>query len=76
MTPKIQYFFKSLSQNSSMKPFEWSIIILVVLGTVHLGLVGVFNFNFLELLLGTYVRVAYAIIGLAGFYLLYWASQK
>jgi uncharacterized membrane protein YuzA (DUF378 family) len=59
-----------------MKTFEWLVVILVVLGAVHLALIGLFNFDFLGLLFGPLVRALYVIIGLAGFYLLYWASQK
>lgn len=46
-------------------------ILLIVLGGLNWGLVGIFNFNFVDFVFGTasiFTRITYIIFGLAGLY--------
>jgi uncharacterized membrane protein YuzA (DUF378 family) len=54
------------------KAFDITALTIVIIGAVNWGLVGFFNFNLVGLLTGGSVisRVIYAIVGLAGLYML------
>ena len=55
--------------------FDWLAIILVIIGALNWGLVGLFNFNIAVYLsgggAGMLSRIVYAVIGLAGGYMIY-----
>jgi len=49
---------------------DWIVIILVVIGGLNWGLIGFFNFNLVEAVFGTgtFVRIVYALVGIAAIY--------
>lgn len=56
-----------------MSGLDWLAMILVIVGAVNWGLVGVFNFNLVDVVFGswpTVVRIVYVIVGLSGLYAL------
>ena len=54
------------------KPFDYTALILVIIGAVNWGLIGFFEFNLVEVLFGdlnsALSRVIYALVGIAGLY--------
>lgn len=56
-----------------MSGLDWLAMILVIVGAVNWGLVGAFNFNLVDVILGswpTIVRIVYVVVGLSGLYVL------
>jgi len=55
--------------------FDWLAILLVIIGALNLGLIGLFNFDFISAALGgpmTFLsKIVYSFIGLAGAYMIY-----
>lgn len=52
---------------------DWVALLLVIIGGLNWGLVGVFNFNLVEKILGSIpslLKIIYALVGLAGIYIL------
>ena len=45
-------------------------MLLLVIGALNWGLVGIFNFNFIDFVFGTsiFTRITYIVVGLAGLY--------
>ena len=58
------------------KPLGWFSSVLVITGAVNWGLVGVAKFNLVETLLGDtfWTRLVYSLVGLSGFYLIYFLT--
>lgn len=70
---KLIYFTKAKNWGEgSMKILTGIASLLIVLGAINWGLVGLFNFDIVEVLFGgrdkTISRIIYLIIGLAGIY--------
>lgn len=62
-----------------MKWWDWAAILLTGVGSLNWGLVGLFNYNLVESLLGSLplaVKVVYTAVGIAGVYSLYFAVKK
>jgi uncharacterized membrane protein YuzA (DUF378 family) len=57
---------------SSLSPATWVAIALVVIGALNWGLIGLFGFNLVAAIFGagTFSRIIYVIVALAGLYLL------
>ncbi len=58
---------------------DWVALVLVIVGSVNWGLVGLFDFNLVELVLGTVpflVTLVYILVGLAGLYLIYYVTKE
>jgi len=57
---------------------DWITLILVVIGAINWGLVGLFNLNIVESILGTSIiaTIVYVSVGLSGIYLIYYATKK
>ena len=57
----------------------WIGLILVIIGGINWGLVGLFQFDLVEALLGSIpiIRdIVYILVGIAAVYMIYFASQK
>jgi uncharacterized membrane protein YuzA (DUF378 family) len=57
-----------------MNEMDWAAWILVVVGALNWGLVGAFNFDLVQTILGTspaLVKLVYILVGLSGVYTLY-----
>ena len=55
-----------------LNTYEWIAVVLVVIGALNWGLIGFFGFNLVAAIFGALTlvtRVIYAIVGLAGLYL-------
>ncbi|WP_437486431.1 DUF378 domain-containing protein [Sorangium sp. So ce1014] len=64
--------------NRGISGLTWAAIALVVIGAVNWGLVGLFEFDLVAALFGrlsAISRIVYVLVGLAGLYLLYAATQ-
>lgn len=49
--------------------FEWTTIVLVIIGAINWGLVGIANFNLVDVIFGAVpwlVTTVYVLVGLAG----------
>ncbi len=58
---------------------DWIALILVIIGGINWGLVGLFNLDLVETVLGTIpilAKIVYVLIGLAGLYMIYLATKK
>lgn len=63
----------------STKQMDKLAFILVVVGALNWGMVGSFNIDLLQLVLGSspaLLQLAYIVVGLAGLYLLYQMTSK
>jgi uncharacterized protein len=59
---------------------DWTAITLTIIGALNWGIVGLFKFNLVDTLFGSYntslvSRVIYALVGISGLYLIYTASK-
>ena len=58
---------------------DWVALVLVIVGGLNWGLVGLFNFDLVEAILGTIPvlqSVVYILVGIAAVYMIYYASKK
>lgn len=57
---------------------DWIALILVIVGAINWGLVGLLNVDFVTYLLGagTLTQIVYVLVGLAGLYMIYFATKK
>lgn len=58
---------------NKLNALDWIALILVVIGGLNWGLVGAFDFDLVDAILGTWpvvVRVVYVIVGIAALYLI------
>jgi uncharacterized membrane protein YuzA (DUF378 family) len=58
---------------------DWIALVLVIIGGLNWGLVGLFNIDLVELILGSIPilqRIVYIVVGLAAIYLIYFATKK
>ena len=57
---------------------DWISLVLVIIGSINWGLVGLFNWNLVEVLLGSIpilVKIVYILVGIAGLYTIYYISK-
>lgn len=59
---------------------DWTAITLTIIGALNWGLVGLFKFNLVDRIFGTYTtsivsRIIYTLVGVSGLYLIYTASK-
>lgn len=61
-----------------MGAIGWIAFILVIIGAINWGLVGFFDYNLVSAIFGegTLTRVVYALVGVAGLYMLIGAFAK
>ena len=58
---------------------DWIVLVLVIIGGINWGLVGVFNFNVVDAVLGSVVwleNLVYILVGIAALYMIYLVSKK
>jgi len=58
---------------------DWIAIVLVIIGGLNWGLVGLFNFDLVDAVLGAVTwlaKLVYILVGLAAVYLIYYVSKK
>lgn len=57
---------------------NWITQILVIIGAINWGLVGIFNFNLVELILQIplLIDIVYILVGLSGLYAIYSLAQE
>lgn len=59
---------------AKLSALDWVVLILVTVGAVNWGLVGLFNWNIVEAILGSIpilVTIVYVLVALSGLYKLY-----
>lgn len=59
---------------------DWTAITLTIIGALNWGLVGLFKYNLVDTLFGSYntslvSRIIYTLVGIAGLYLIYTATK-
>ena len=62
-----------------MNTLDWIALILIVVGRLNWGLVGLFQFDLVEAILGSVPiaqRIVYILVGLSAIYTIYYASKK
>lgn len=50
---------------------DWTALILIIIGALNWGLLGIFDFNLVEAILGgfpTFVRIVYTLVGFSAVY--------
>ncbi len=55
------------------KPLDYLVLLLVIIGAINWGLIGFFQFNLVSFLFGEMTllsRIVYAIVGIAGLYMI------
>ncbi|MFP4403381.1 MAG: DUF378 domain-containing protein [Candidatus Woesearchaeota archaeon] len=58
---------------------DWITLVLVIVGGLNWGLVGFFNFDFVEAIFGTIPtlqNIVYVLVGLSAIYMIYFAVNK
>jgi uncharacterized membrane protein YuzA (DUF378 family) len=58
---------------------DWIALVLVIVGGLNWGLVGAFNFDLVNAILGsipTLQNIVYILVGLAAVYMLYFVTKK
>jgi len=58
---------------------DWIALALVIVGGLNWGLVGLFQFDLVETILGAIPvlqRIVYVLVGLAAAYMIYYAAKK
>jgi len=63
---------------SNKSALDWIAIVLAIIGSINWGLVGLFDLNIVESILGTSIiaTIVYVLVGLSGIYLIYYATKK
>jgi uncharacterized membrane protein YuzA (DUF378 family) len=65
--------FKKEGNAMDSRIFDYSCLVLVLIGAINWGLVGFFKFDLVEAIFGNMTiisRIIYALVGIAGIYLL------
>jgi uncharacterized membrane protein YuzA (DUF378 family) len=58
------------------RAIDWIAIILVIIGAINWGLIGFFNYNLVLAIFGEVIsRIIFAIVGLCGLWMIYFASR-
>ncbi len=58
---------------------DWIALVLVIVGGLNWGLVGLFNFDLVEAILGSIPvlqKIVYILVGLAAIYMIYFAVKE
>lgn len=58
---------------------EWISMVLVIIGAVNWGLVGLFSIDLVDLIFGpipVLATIVYALVGIAGLYMIYYVFQE
>jgi len=58
---------------------DWIALVLVIIGAINWGLVGLFQLDLVQSILGSVAwlaTVVYVLVGLAGLYMIYFASRN
>jgi uncharacterized membrane protein YuzA (DUF378 family) len=58
---------------------DWIALVLVIVGGVNWGLVGLFNLDLVDLILGAIpvlARIVYILVGVAALYMIYMAATQ
>ena len=58
---------------------DWVVLVLVIIGGLNWGLVGLFDFDLVEAILGSIPllqKLVYDLVGLAALYMIYMAATK
>lgn len=58
---------------------DWIALVLVIIGGLNWGLVGLFNLDLVDVVLGTIpvlANIVYVLVGLAALYLIYFVTKK
>jgi uncharacterized membrane protein YuzA (DUF378 family) len=66
------------AHEDGLSGIAWVSIVLAVIGALNWALVGLFDFNLVSAIFGPRTalsRIIYVLVGLAGLYLIYLASQ-
>ncbi|MBD3354666.1 DUF378 domain-containing protein [Candidatus Woesearchaeota archaeon] len=61
------------------KALDWIAIVLVIIGGLNWGLVGLFNFDLVDAVLGAVAwlaKLVYILVGLSAVYMIYYFSKK
>ena len=68
---------KYMGEKSRWNAIDWVAVALVIIGGVNWGLVGAFNFNLVETLLGngTFAALVYTLVGISALYMVYSATK-
>lgn len=59
---------------------DWTAITLTIIGALNWGIVGLFKYNLVDRIFGSYMtsltsRIIYTLVGISGLYLIYTASK-
>lgn len=56
---------------------DWIAIVLIIIGGINWGLVGAFDYNLVDTLLGDVLtRVVYVLVGIGALYAIYMSTRK
>lgn len=56
--------------------FDWIVMILVIIGAINWGLIGLFDYNFVQSIFGhSFSRFIFIIVGLAGLWMIFFAVK-
>jgi len=58
---------------------DWIAIVLVIIGAINWGLVGLADWDLVDIILGSVAwlaKIVYILVGIAGLYLIYFAAKK
>ncbi|MFH1275802.1 MAG: DUF378 domain-containing protein [Candidatus Woesearchaeota archaeon] len=61
------------------KVVDWIAMVLVIVGGLNWGLVGLFQFDLVEAILGSIPvlqRIVYVLVGIAAIYMIYYAATE
>jgi uncharacterized membrane protein YuzA (DUF378 family) len=65
----ISIFYTLCGKGKNMKAIDKIALILVIIGAINWGLIGILNFNLVELIFGNMTiiaRIVYALVGISG----------
>lgn len=58
---------------------DYIVLVLIIIGALNWGLIGLFNFNLVQVIFGSVpilVRIIYGIVGLSGLYGIYYLTKE
>ncbi|MBU1203754.1 MAG: DUF378 domain-containing protein [Nanoarchaeota archaeon] len=57
--------------------WTWVALILLIVGGLNWGLVGIFSWNLVDAIFGTFLqRIIYTLVGVAAIYTIFWIYKK
>ncbi|MBD3313253.1 DUF378 domain-containing protein [Candidatus Woesearchaeota archaeon] len=63
----------------AMKVLDWIALVLVIVGGLNWGLVGLFQFDLVQAILGSIPvlqRIVYVLVGISALYMIYFAVEN